>query len=119
MSCLHLLAQLIDIPTRITDNTTSLIDLIFESNTDDVVCHGTLPQIADHEGFLVSYRIDSQKPKQKTRIIFDYKNSDIDGLIDYITRYDFNTVVFSQLVELQAELYSNVLTDAFFTFCFL
>ena len=109
-------SQLIDIPTRITDNTTSLIDLIFESNTDDVVCHGTLPQIADHEGVLVSYSINSKNQKSKTKIIYDYKNADIDGLIDYITGFDFYTAVFSQPVEFQAELYSNVLTDAFLLF---
>ena len=32
-------SQLIDIPTRVTHNTSSLIDLIFEFNTDSVVCH--------------------------------------------------------------------------------
>ena len=35
--------QLIDIPTRITENTMSLIDLIFLKDTDMVSCHGTLP----------------------------------------------------------------------------
>ena len=75
-----------------------------------------MPQIADHEGVLVSYNINSQKQKSKTKIIHDYKNADIDGLIDYITGFDFNTAVFSQPVEMQAELYSNVLTDAFSLF---
>ena len=42
--------QLIDIPTRVTENTTSLVDLIFIDNDDFVDCHGTLPPIADHDG---------------------------------------------------------------------
>ena len=47
--------QLIDIPTRVTNNTTSLIDLIFTSNQDNISCHGTLSPVADHEGIFVSF----------------------------------------------------------------
>ena len=35
--------QLVDIPTRITKETTSLVDLFFIQNYELVVCHGTLP----------------------------------------------------------------------------
>ena len=38
--------QLINIPTRVTENTSSLVDLIFADNLDDITCHGTLPKIA-------------------------------------------------------------------------
>ena len=55
--------KLIDIPTRFTINCISLIDLVSE----DVVCHGTLPKIADHEGVLVSFNTESKNPKPKTR----------------------------------------------------
>ena len=47
--------QLIDIPTRTTNDTISLIDLIFVSNTDNVQHHGTLPRIADHDGVFVDF----------------------------------------------------------------
>ena len=76
--------QLIDIPTRVTLVSVSLIDLIFINKPDDIICHGTLPQIADHDGTLVSFNTKSQKPKQKTRIVYDYKNADEEGLINYI-----------------------------------
>ena len=46
--------QIIDIPTRVTNDTTSLIDLFFVSNTRNIACHGTLPKIANHEGIVVS-----------------------------------------------------------------
>ena len=108
--------QLIDIPTRITQNTISLIDLIFEFNTENVVCHGTLPRIADHDGVLVSYNIIFQKVKPKTKIMYDYKNADVNGLISYIKQFDFNSAVFSHPTVAQAELYSKVLTDAFALF---
>ena len=54
--------QLIDIPTRVTENTTSLIDLIFTSNLDKIRCHGTLPPIADHEGIFINFhRVHDQQ----------------------------------------------------------
>ena len=57
--------QLIDIPTRITAISISLIDLIFVNKPDDIICHGTIPKIADHDGTVVSFNTKSNKPKQK------------------------------------------------------
>ena len=54
--------QLIDIPTRVTLDSMSLIDLIFINRSDDIVCHGTLPKIADHEGAVVSLNVKNHKP---------------------------------------------------------
>ena len=65
---------------------------------------------------LVSCDIQCQKPKQRTKTIFDYKNADIEGLKNYIIGFDFNTTVFSHPIELQAELYSDILTNAFSLF---
>ena len=73
--------QLIDIPTRITEDTVSLIDLFFADSIEDIDCHGTLHRIADHDGIVVSYNLITQKPKAKTKTIYDYKNADISGLI--------------------------------------
>ena len=73
--------ELIDIPTRITENTISLISLIYVINPDDVVCHGTLHKIADHDGVLVSFDTKSVRQKPKIIEIYDYKNADINGLI--------------------------------------
>ena len=60
-------SQLIDIPTRITENSMSLIDLIFVKDTDLVSCHGTLPKIADHDGIVVSYNMKIENIKQKKK----------------------------------------------------
>ena len=87
--------QLIDIPTRTTGDTISLIDLFFADKTEDIVCHGTLPRIADHDGILASYKLNLQKVKARTKTVYDYKNADIIGLRNHIKQYDFNTTVFS------------------------
>ena len=47
--------QLIDIPTRVRENSTSLVDLFFVSCIDTVKSHGTLPPIADHYGIFTSF----------------------------------------------------------------
>ena len=47
------LSQLI--PTRVTQNCTSLIDLIFCKNLDNIQCHGTFPPIADHDWTFVAF----------------------------------------------------------------
>ena len=105
--------QLIDIPTRVTENTVSLISLIYVNKPDDVICHGTLHRIADHDGVLVSFNTKSIKPKPKTKTIYDYKNADVEGLIKYIKDFDFENVVFSQPVNRQTDVYSEILKGNF------
>ena len=108
--------QLIDIPTRITEHTVSLIDLIYVNQPDDVICHGTLAKIADHEGVLVSFNTKSVKQKEKTKIIYDYKNADVEGLINYIKQFDFENTVFNHPTISQPEIYCDVLKQAFAKF---
>ena len=108
--------QLIDLPTRVTDTTIALIDLIFVDNLDDIVCHGTLPKIADHDGVVVCFNTKSDKQTSRTKTIYDYNNADMDGLINYIKEFDFEYHVFGHPTINQAELYSNFLSDAFSKF---
>ena len=112
----HGFTQLIDIPTRISDGSISLIDLFFADNTEDIICHGTLPKIADHDGVLASYKLNLEKPKVKTQKVFDYRNADVDGLTKFIKDYDFDRNVFSQPIIQQAEIFNDVLINAFSKF---
>ena len=61
-----------------------MISLIYVNQSDDVVCHGTLHRIADHDGGLVSFNTTIKKQKPKTKKIYDYKNADVNGLIKYM-----------------------------------
>ena len=105
--------QLIDIPTRITNNTISLIDLFFIQSDELIICHGTLPMIADHAGTFASLDINRQQTKQKTKTIIDYNSIDIKGLEDFIKNYDFQTNVFTASEEQQTQLYTDILHEAF------
>ena len=93
-----------------------MIDLIFVNQSDDVICHGTLPKIADHDGVIVSFYTKNIKPKLKTRTIYDYKNADVEGLIKHIKEYNFEHCVFSKPVIEQADIFSNILKQAFSTY---
>ena len=108
--------QLISIPTRLTENTLSLVDLIFIDNLDEVECHGTLPKIADHDGIIASFKFKTEKTKLKTKTLFDYKNADVIGLTKFIKEFNFDEVVFRQPIKDQPNVFSQVLTDAFSKF---
>ena len=105
--------QLIDIPTRVTNDTTSLIDLIYLDNIDNVTSHGTFPKIADHDGIFVSFHCTKENIPVRSRVIYDYTNVDEVGLTNYIKNIDFDTHVFSKPYIDQAKAFSSVLSDAF------
>ena len=106
-------SQIIDIPTRMTQETTSLIDLIFVQKEELLCEYGTLPKIADHEGTVVCFDIKREKRKTYTKLVYDYKSVDVDKLLKYIKEFDFNTSIFTKNVCSQAEVFSQVLLDAF------
>ena len=90
--------QLIDIPTRVRENTTSLVDLFFVPCLDTVKSHGTLPPIADHDGIFTSFLSVKTQHKSVKRTVYDYKNTDEKGLLKYISEYNYQSTVFSKPV---------------------
>ena len=110
------MTQVIDIPTRITETTTSLIDLFFTNKPEEIVVQGTLPCIADHEGIICSFNTNEQKATSRTKTIYDYKNIDLIGLTNFIKAFNFNHTVFSLPVTQQVEAFTKVLTDAITSF---
>ena len=108
--------QLIDIPTRITQNTTLLVDLIFVQNQDYLSIQGTLPKIEDHDGTLVSFHSTRLKILPKTIIILDYNKINEVDLIKHTKNIDFQTIVFSQPLIDQPRLMTTLMTGAFHKF---
>ena len=106
-------SQLIDIPTRITNDTISLIDLFFVQSESLVTEHGTLPQIADHEGVIVCFGVNRSIKKVYRKLIHDYSKADVEGLLKYVKEYNFETTIFSSPLEQQALLYTEVLKEVF------
>ena len=105
--------QLIDIPTRVTNDTISLVDLCFVNSVELLTGHGTISKIADHDGTFVCFSTIRVKPKPFTKTLFDYKNTDEKGLIKYIQQYDFETNIFSKPRSEHATIYYDFLSNAF------
>jgi len=105
--------QLIDLPTRRTNETTALIDLAFVQNEDIVSSYGTLPKIADHDGIILFLDIKRKAKKNKSKTVYYYKEADIQGLVQYIKTFDFQQHVFTKEILQQTEAFSNVLIEAF------
>jgi hypothetical protein len=110
------LTQIIDIPTRLTNTTTSLIDLCFVSSVDDISSHGTLPKVADHDGIFVSFKNNIPLPKPIKRTMHDYKNMDQIALVNFIKDIDFENAVFTKPLDQQADAINDILTNAFAQF---
>jgi hypothetical protein len=116
--------QLIDIPTRIATTKTangpsictSLIDLVFTHNLNNIQSHGTLPPLADHQGTFVAFHCIKSKQSNITKEMLDYKNMDEKGLINFIKTYDFQSNVFSKPTLEQAPAFSEVIVKAIKTF---
>ena len=109
-------SQLIDSPTRVTENTVSLIDLVFVQSLELVQEYGILPQIADHDGTLLCLNVKQKYKKCSNKIVYDYKNADIDAMVKYVKEINFDTSVFKYPVSEQAEKFTDVLKQVFETF---
>ena len=105
--------QLIDIPTRVTRTTTSLLDLVFCNNINNITSHGILPQIADHNGTFIGFHCHKEKVKTKTKIVHDYKKLDEKALLEHMKSINFEELVFSQPSNQQADAISNIFRNAF------
>lgn len=74
------LHQIINSPTRVFNNSSSLIDLFFVSSRDSICKEGVveLQEISDHFLIYALYKIDVPRRKKKTIIYRDIKNIDRD-----------------------------------------
>ena len=75
------LTQIIDQPTRITENSRTLIDLMFVKNPEKVVSHGAcaVPGVSDHHLIFMAYDIKKPKFKPHKVTIRNFKNFDLEG----------------------------------------
>ena len=48
--------------------------------------------------------------------MYDYQNTDVEGLINYVKGFNFEETVFNQPTDMQTNLFENILIDAFAKF---
>ena len=89
------LVQLIDQPTRITQHTANLRDLIITSNTDAIINSGVLPPFSqiDHFPTFVSLNLTSTPFESTFKQVWDYTNMDSDKLAHLLVHTDWDTLL--------------------------
>ena len=105
------LFQVINKPTRITQTSSTLIDLIITNNLDMIIDSDVLPcEIADHE--LISITLDIRKPKRQpvTKTFRSLVNYSSDVLCNLIQNEfsNLNRILLTDCVDSQVDLFTNV-----------
>ena len=109
---LHGLTQIITQATRITANTSTLIDLVFVSSNEFVEEHGILPPCcSDHCAIYVVLKFKKKQNKCHTRKIYNYNQADFDGLQNYIQIFNWDNIFANNDVNTIAELMVKTISN--------
>ena len=94
----HGLIQIVDEPTRTTQQTESILDLFFTNHHDMVNRHSVIPGLSDHDIPILDISTRIILNKKKPRRIYQYKKGNMQGLVfdredfaeAYCTKYSGN-----------------------------
>jgi hypothetical protein len=100
--------QLVDLPTRYSSLSVSLIDLIFVNSCEGVLLSGVLPAIADHCGTLISLNALCKRRPDKILTIRDYSKTDWPGLTAFLEQLPSR----DDCLNLSINQHTAMLTDA-------
>ena len=89
------MTQLISEPTRISENTANLRDLVITSNTHIIKQHGTLSPFSTIDHFPIYVTLDITPPTMtsKSITIWDYARVDADKLTSLLINTDWDTIL--------------------------
>ena len=108
------LKQIISKPTRITKNSSTLLDVVITNKPDMVIKSDVEPSsVADHE--VISLIIDIRKPKKEpvTRTFRTHRNYSQDIFCNLLldNSYTLNGILFTDNVSLQVDIFSRVFNN--------
>jgi hypothetical protein len=85
------MVQLVSEPTRVKDNTLSLIDLIITDSPARVTDHGVSPAIFRSDHYLIWATLDFRAPKRSfVKQFYDLRRTDIPHLKRKLAEFDWN-----------------------------
>ena len=90
------LQNVINEPTRVTDNSATLIDPIIVSDVVETLDSGTLDVdgfISDHKATYISIQISINLSNSYFREIWNYKSADFNSLNNLIQNFDWGTII--------------------------
>ena len=109
------LTQLIRTPTRISEGTQNLRDLVLIDKPDNVSSSGILPIFSklDHTPVFVTLSLQHFRTTEKSRInVWDYKNTDIDFFVQILSQTNWDAIANKDLDEAVHMLTSTLLDAA-------
>lgn len=108
------LKQLIKSPTRITQNSRTLIDLIFVSHEENVLFSGCCdaPGISDHHFTYMAYNIKKEKFKPQIIRSRVFKNFDFEGFQKYAENINWECIVSVGDVNSKVTILENLINQA-------
>lgn len=112
------LTQLIKSPTRITESTSSLIDLILVGREENVLFSGCCdaPGISDHHFTYMAYNIKKEKFKPQITRKRTFKNFDIEGFQRFAENLNWESIVSVGDINTKVTILENLINQALDSF---
>ena len=81
------LQQVVTEPTRITETTSSTLDLFFTNNSTLVVNSEVIPSMSDHEAIYIEASLRPHKTPTQSRIVSLYKKADFETIREGLRKF--------------------------------
>ena len=107
------LTQIIDQPTRITETSSTLIDLFLVKNPEKVISHGAcaVPGISDHHLIFMAYDIKKPKFKPLKVTARNFKNFDMEAFLAAAELANFENIYNVVNVNDKVTILENTIND--------
>ena len=108
------LVQLIKSPTRITETSSTLIDLILVSREENVLFSGACdaPGISDHHFTYLAYNIKKEKEKPKIVKTRCFKNFNFEGFGQYVEKLNWESIIGVGNINTKVTILENMINEA-------
>ena len=108
------LTQLVKSPTRITEKSSTLIDLMFVSNVENVLFSGSCdaPGISDHHFTYLAYNVKKEKFKPKIVKSRMFKNFDFEGFQRHAENINWESIIMVGDVNTKVTILENLINEA-------
>ena len=104
--------QILNAPTRVTDQTSSLIDLIFVNNNQNISYKTVIPTgLSDHDLIACARKVNNVKYESETIRYRDYKNYDVNVINNELLNINWDGVYNSNSPNQSLNVMKSILKD--------
>ncbi len=107
------LYQIVDKPTRTTDRSKSLLDLVLTDSPRSISSTNIIPGISDHCIVLTNLKLTIKPDRRKyTRTFYDMKNVNLENLNNAIESAPFDTAYIFDEIDDVFNIWNDILMNA-------